>query len=112
MTLVLLLVAGFGLLIFALLLLTREGATEPAALGARAEPPTALAQLEVAELTELVATLFENRGFGIATEVVREDESDLIAEDPTPVTGQRIYVRTVRVRSGGLVSSVEVQACL
>ena len=101
------------LVLFVLLaLFARGGPTET--LSASGLPPEAAAvsKLELTELSSVCARLFSELGFAVLEQETRSDRIDLRVEDPTPVTGQRVYIRCVPTPQAGAVQSAEVQAAL
>lgn len=99
-------------LLLALALFARGGPTET--IRAQGLPPelSGLANLELAELGSVAQRLFSEMGFAVRAQSQHEGRVDLIVEDPTPVTGQRAYVRCVLTPPAGAVESAEVQAAL
>lgn len=105
-----------GVLVIALFLLlalfARGGPTET--IGAKGLPPEAagIAKLTLPELGSITSRLFNELGFSTVSQSVRPDRCDLILADPTPLTGQRVYVRCLLMPEAGAVQSAEVQAAL
>lgn len=95
-----------------LALFARGGATET--IAAKGLPPEAagVAKLTLPELGSIVSRLFNELGFHTISQSVRDDRCDLVVEDPTPVTGQRVYIRCVLTPEAGAVQSAEVQAAV
>lgn len=105
----------FGLVLFILALVllalfARGGAVEPAPVPAR--PPEDLRSMSPEEIARQVAQVFGRRGYRVVSQAVKDGYGDLLLEDRTPLTGQRIYVRTVRAPPEGAVESAEVQAAI
>ncbi len=109
-----LLLAGFVIIaLFVLLaLFARGGATEP--LTPKGLPPEAagIAKLALPELASVTSRLFNELGFTKVSEDDFPDRCDLVMEDPTPITGQKVYIRAVLTPESGAVESAEVQAAL
>jgi hypothetical protein len=99
------------LLVFlALAVFGRGGPTET--LPTAGVAPEGLSRLSLAELGSVSERLFSELGLTTASRSVAADRIDLILEDPTPVTGQRVYVRCLLTPAAGAVESAEVQAAL
>ncbi len=105
-----------GILLLALFLVlalfTRGGPTET--IAAKGLPPelSGIAKLSLHELGSVANRLFNELGFQTVSQNTFPDRYDLIVEDPTPITGQRIYIRCVLTPEAGAVQSAEVQAAL
>lgn len=100
-------------LFLALALFARGGPAE--AISAPGLPPelSGLGALSLGELGSVSSRLFSELGFATVTRSERADRYDLIMEDSTPVTGQRIYLRCVLPSADShSVQSAEVQAAL
>ena len=104
-----------ALLAMVALAFTRGGPTEtPDARQAREEaaagpPPDALS---VEEFARLLSRMFSEMGFAVSNVVHQADHVDLLAEDDTPITGNRMYVRGFPYPSDGMIQSSEVQQTL
>jgi len=59
-----------------------------------------------------VARLFGELGFSLIRGENQPNRVDLRVVDPTPVTGQSLYIRCLLVPEAGAVESAEVQAAL
>jgi hypothetical protein len=105
-----------GVVVVALFLLlalfARGGATEP--VTPRGLPPEAagIAKLTLPELASITTRLFNELGFAKVSQDDFPNRCDLVMEDPTPITGQRVYIRAVQTPESGAVESAEVQAAL
>jgi len=100
------------LLLLVLALFSRGGPTETLpATGLPAELQ-GLSQLQLSELGSIASRLFTEMGFATLRLEERPDRIDLTVQDPTPVTGQTVYVRCVLPPESGSVASHEVQAAL
>ncbi len=105
-----------GILLVALFLVlalfARGGPTET--IAAKGLPPelSGVAKLSLHELGSVANRLFNELGFQTVSQNAFSDRYDLIVEDPTPITGQRIYIRCVLTPEAGAVQSAEVQAAL
>jgi hypothetical protein len=78
-------------------------------------PPelSGMANLGLPELGSVASRLFTELGFSTLASHEREDRIDLTVVDPTPVTGQTVYIRCVLPpKDVGSVQSHEVQAAL
>jgi hypothetical protein len=105
-----------GVIVVALFLLlalfARGGATEPVTPKGLPAEAAGVAKLTLPELSSITSRLFNELGF---TGVARNDfpdRCDLRMEDPTPVTGQRVYIRILLTPESGAVESAQVQAAL
>jgi hypothetical protein len=96
--------------LFLLALFGRGGPTET--VSAAAPDLAGLASLQLAELGSIAGRLFMELGFSMVSTHERPDRIDLKMVDPTPVTGQTLYVRCVPTPELGAVQSHEVQAAL
>ncbi len=99
--------------IFVLLALyARGGPTET--INLHGVPPEAagVTRLSLSELGSVTRRLFNELGFTTVSEMAFPDRYDLVVDDPTPVTGQRIYVRCLLTPEAGAVQSAEVQSAL
>ena len=105
-----------GIVLLALFLLlalfARGGPTET--ISAKGLPPelAGVAKLSLHELGSVANRLFNELGFTTVSQNTFPDRCDLVVEDPTPITGQRIYIRCVLTPEAGAVQSAEVQAAL
>ena len=109
-----LLFAGLILLVifFVLAVFARGGPTETIR-GAGASPELAgLSGISLPELGSVASRLFNELGFETLARGDRADRIDLTVQDPTPVTGQKIYIRCVPTPEQGAVQSHEVQAAM
>ncbi len=95
-----------------LALFARGGPTETLSAGALPPELSGLGRLSLAELGSVCGRLFDELGFRTLGKEERPDRVDLRVEDPTPVTGQRVYIRCVPTPEAGAVQSAEVQAAL
>lgn len=104
----LLLAAVAALALFLMLaLFARGGPTETI----RPEDSKAsLGALTLQELASVTSRLFSEFGFALMETHPRPDFVDLRMKDPTPVTGQTVYIRCLLTPSAGAVESSEVQA--
>jgi hypothetical protein len=100
------------LLFLLLALFARGGPTET--IAATGLPPEAagVAKLTLSELGSVTERLFSELGFSTVSRNLLVNRFDLTMEDPTPVTGQKVYIRCVLTPEAGAVQSVEVQAAL
>jgi hypothetical protein len=100
------------LLFLLLALFARGGPTET--ISAKGLPPDAagVAKLTLAELGSVTNRLFNELGFSTLSQSLLPNRYDLTVEDPTPVTGQKVYIRCVLTPEAGAVQSAEVQAAL
>src|SRR5690349_16176045 len=109
-----LLLAGLAVLaLFVLLaIFARGGPTET--LPTSEAPPEAagLAKLSLSELASVTARLFNELGFALEDQSELPGRVDLRMRDPTPVTGQAVYIRCLLTPEAGAVQSAEVQAAL
>lgn len=109
-----LLIAGVVLLLIflSLALFARGGPTETISTPGLQEEAQGVARLTLEELGSVAGRLFNELGFTTTSTAPQPGRYDLRMEDPTPVTGQRIYVRCVLRPEAGAVQSAEVQAAL
>ncbi len=100
--------------LLALAFFARGGATETpgTALAPRGEAAPLFAEMDAAAYAEFLRRLVSELGFEVLSCEAREERVDVVAEDPTPITGQRAYVRGVLFPADGMVQSAEVQAAL
>jgi hypothetical protein len=89
----------------------RGGPTETHRVGARS-PDQVLSALSLDELSRVSTRILNEMGFRIIASTPTPTHVDVIADDPTPITGQRVYVRILPAPPGGFVESVEVQAAM
>lgn len=109
-----LLIAGLavvGLFLY-LALFARGGPTETIAPGGLAPELAGISRLSLPELGSVVARVFDELGFLTLSSAVLPARCDLVVLDPTPVTGQKVYVRCLLTPEAGAVQSAEVQAAL
>ena len=108
------LLAGFIVLVLFLLLafFARGGPTETIHPKGLSPEAAGIAKLTLAELGSITSRIFNELGFTTVSQSILHDRCDLIVEDPTPLTGQRAYIRCVLTPEAGAVQSVEVQAAL
>jgi hypothetical protein len=59
-----------------------------------------------------VNRLFDELGFVTLAHSLLPSRCDLSVLDPTPITGQRVYIRCLLTPEAGAVQSAEVQAAL
>jgi hypothetical protein len=109
-----LLLAGVALvaIFLALALFGRGGPTEAISTAGLPDELAGITRLSLAELGSVAARLFNELGFATVSQSEQPGRFDLIVEDPTPVTGQKVYVRCVLTPESGAVQSAEVQAAL
>lgn len=90
----------------------RGGPTET--IGAAGLPAElqGIAKITLAELGSVAQRLFNELGFSLVDQSELPGRFDLRMADPTPVTGQRVYIRCVLTPEQGAVQSAEVQAAL
>lgn len=108
------LIAGVVLLaiFLSLALFARGGATETIRSTGLFPEAQGVSTLGLEELGSVAGRLFNELGFtGISTELL-PGRYDLRMEDPTPVTGQRVYIRCLLLPEAGAVESAQVQAAL
>jgi hypothetical protein len=109
----LLLAAVLLVVIFlALALFARTGPTETLSAPGIPAELAGVAQLSLSELGSVTARLFNELGMTTVSSSEQPGRFDLIVQDPTPVTGQKAYVRCVLTPDAGAVQSAEVQAAL
>jgi hypothetical protein len=109
----LLLAVGIVLILFLVLAIwSKGGPTETIQAPGVAPEHAGLASLSLAELGSITGRLFNELGFVKLSEELQPDRFDLRVEDPTPVTGQRAYIRCVLTPEVGAIQSAEVQAAL
>ncbi len=109
-----LLLAGVVLLILflSLALFARGGPTETIQAAGLPDELSGLTKLTLSELGSISERLFSELGFTTTARSEQPGRIDLSMQDPTPVTGQQIYVRCVLAPEAGAVQSAEVQAAL
>ncbi len=95
-----------------LALFARGGATEPVTRSGLPPEAAAIAKLTLPELASITSRLFNELGFAKTSQNDFPDRTDLVMEDPTPITGQRVYIRAVLTPESGAVESAQVQAAL
>jgi hypothetical protein len=105
-----------GVVVVALFLLlalfARGGATEPVTPSGVPAHAAGIAKLTLSELASITSRLFNELGFARTAQNDFPDRVDLVMEDPTPITGQRVYIRAVLTPESGAVESAQVQAAL
>lgn len=105
-----------GVVLFAiflsLALFARGGATETISATGLAEEARGVAALGLEELGSVSGRLFNELGFQTASASAQPGRYDLRVEDPTPVTGQKVYIRCLLRPEAGAVESAQVQAAL
>jgi hypothetical protein len=105
-----------GVIIVALFLLlalfARGGATEPVTPTGLPPEAAGIAKLTLPELASITSRLFNELGFTKVSQNDFSDRCDLVMHDPTPITGQRVYIRAVLTPESGAVESAHVQAAL
>jgi hypothetical protein len=108
------LIAGVVLLaiFLSLALFARGGPTETISPGGLAEEAKGVATLGLEELGSVAGRLFNELGFTSLTAESMPGRVDLRMEDPTPVTGQKVYIRCLLRPEAGAVESAQVQAAL
>jgi hypothetical protein len=105
-------VAAVVLLLLMLALFARGGPTETIQTPGLPSELSGLAQLSLGELGSIAHRLFAELGFTTVNTHERPDRVDLTVTDPTPVTGQTVYIRCVLPPETGAVASHEVQAAM
>ena len=99
-------------LLLLLALFARGGPTETLSGSLPAEV-AGLSKLDLGELGSVTTRLFTELGFTSDAVHERPDRIDLTMTDPTPVTGQTLYIRCILPPAEtGAVASNEVQAAL
>lgn len=108
------LIAGIVLLaiFFSLALFARGGPTETISPGGLTKEAEGVATLGLEELGSVAGRLFNELGFTAGTSEQAPGRFDLRMEDPTPVTGQKVYIRCLLRPEAGAVESAQVQAAL
>jgi hypothetical protein len=105
-----------GVVVLALFLLlalfARGGATEPVTPSGVPAYAAGIAKLTLPELASITSRLFNELGFTKTAQSDFPDRTDLVMEDPTPIMGQRVYIRAVLTPESGAVESAQVQAAL
>lgn len=105
-----------GVIVVALFLLlalfARGGATEPVTPKGLPAEVANLSTLTLPELTSITSRLFNELGFSKVSENDFSDRADLVMENPTPITGQRVYIRALLKPESGAVESAQVQAAV
>lgn len=109
-SLLLAVVIAVGLFLL-LALFARGGPTETIRTGTDPEAG-GIQSLSIAELGSVVARLFNELGFSTVRLETTPVRVDLVVADPTPVTGQSIYIRCLPIPEAGAVQTAEVQAAL
>ncbi len=99
-------------LFLVLALFARGGATEPVTPKGLPPEAAAVATLTLPELASITSRLFNELGFSKVSQDDFEDRCDLVMQDPTPITGQRVYIRTLLRPESGAVESSQVQAAM
>ena len=105
-----LLLAGVLLLfvIAALALGARGGASEPASTA-----PRKLLVTDIAELEDLTRRAISRMGLRIErVDPLESDGFGFLAVDSSPITGRRVYVRTIARTSGERAGAADIQAAL
>jgi hypothetical protein len=95
-----------------LALFARGGPTETIAVHGIAPESAGVAKLTLPELGSVVSRLFDELGFVTLAQNLYPNRCYLTMMDPTPVTGQKVYVRCLLTPEAGAVQSAEVQAAL
>ena len=108
------LLAGIVLLaiFLSLALFARGGATETISASGLSDEAKGVAALGLEELGSVASRLFNELGFTTAAASPQPGRYDLRMEDPTPVTGQKVYIRCLLQPEAGAVESAQVQAAL
>src|SRR6185295_2828063 len=108
------LIAGVVLLaiFLSLALFARGGPTETIGSGGLSPEAQGVARLGLEELGSVAGRLFNELGFTGASTEQLPGRFDLRMEDPTPVTGQKVYIRCLLLPEAGAVESAQVQAAL
>jgi hypothetical protein len=105
-----------GVVLFAiflsLALFARGGATETISATGLAEEAKGVTALGLEELGSVAGRLFNELGFQTLSASAQPGRYDLRVEDPTPVTGQKVYIRCLLRPEAGAVESAQVQAAL
>jgi len=101
---------GFGVII----LLSVGAPKQDAAAGASADgsPHAWLARLDPPDMGKLLGMLFAELKFEVEDTRVTESGVDLFAQNPTPITGGRVYIRGVCHPPLGVVGEEEVRVAL
>jgi len=108
------LIAGVVLLaiFLSLALFARGGPTETIGPGGLAPEARGVATLGLEELGSVAGRLFNELGFTGVSQEQLPGRFDLRMEDPTPLTGQKVYIRCLLLPEAGAVESAQVQAAL
>ena len=108
------LLAGVVLLaiFLSLALFARGGATETISAEGLSEEAKGVVALGLEELGSVASRLFNELGFTTTSASPQPNRYDLRMEDPTPVTGQKVYIRCLLKPEAGAVESAQVQAAL
>jgi hypothetical protein len=104
-----------GFVIILLISLTaprpEDGGVDPAT-GAAEAPHSWIARLDAEDLGKLLTMLFAELKFEVEDTRVAPAGVDLFANNPTPITGGRIYIRGVAHPPLGVVGEEEVRQAL
>jgi Restriction endonuclease len=95
-----------------LALFARGGPTETIAITGISPEAAGVAKLTLPELGSVVNRIFDELGFVTLAKNSWPQRCDLTVLDPTPVTGQKVYIRCLLTPQAGAVQSAEVQAAL
>src|ERR1043165_76590 len=108
------LLAGIVLLaiFLSLALFARGGATETISASGLSDEAKGVATLGLEEMGSVASRLFNERGFTTPSASPQPGRYDLRMEDPTPVTGQKVYIRCLLLPEAGAVEGAQVQAAL
>jgi hypothetical protein len=110
-----LLLAGVVLLVlfFLIAVFSRGGPSEKISAGAVAPELAGISALSLTELGSVAQRLFNELGLLTESQHEQPGRFDLVMHDPTPVTGQKVYLRCLLTPAEvGAVQSAEVQAAL
>ena len=99
-------------LFLVLALFARGGATEPLTPKGLSPEAAAVTALTLPELASITSRLFNELGFSKLSQNDFPDRCDLVMQDPAPITGQRVYIRTLLKPASGAVESAQVQAAV
>jgi hypothetical protein len=108
------LIAGVVLvaIFLSLALFARGGPTETISAAGLTDEAKGVATLGLEELGSVAGRLFNELGFQTVNAEQAPGRMDLRLADPTPVTGQKIYLRCLLKPEAGAVESAQVQAAL
>jgi hypothetical protein len=105
-----------AVLVLALMLLlamfAKGGPTETISTTGLPPELAGMGALQLPELASVTDRLFTELGFSTLSRHERPDRVDLTMQDPTPVTGQTLYIRCILSPPDGAIQSAEVQAAM